>query len=223
VSDHHPEHRPDDAVAPRPTPAPPAPAPRATVGGTPVRGPVATIGIVALLAVIAVIVWGGGDRGTLATGGPGGPTDGGDRGASVATGDGIEGGQSGPVATERPGEATGEPTGERPTFEAAPIDPAQIAPTPLRAADPVIRGAGYEWLLSGRVDAVTEQFLGTFPQPGYEMKGGLGADHPSGQTLYVYTVTPTDDPSSAPVATMYFLADPADPQGQTRVGLKIGR
>lgn len=244
MSDHdHPERRSDERATSTPPPttpppaapppaappspaAPAAPVARSTNGGPPVRGPVATIGVLALLAVIAIIVWGGGDRGTLATGGPG---SGGDRDASVVTGEGIESGQSGesgrsgPIATERPGEVTSEPTGERPTSVAEPLDPAQIAPTALSSADRVLASAGHEWLLPGRVDAVTQRFLDAFPQPGYEMNGGLGADHPSGQTTYVYNVTPTDDLSSAPVGTMYFMADPADPQGQTRVGLKIGR
>ena len=178
----------------------------------------ATVAAVALLAVLAVVVWGGGERSTGATGAPAG----GDSGTPVATGEGFEGGQSGPV-TERPSSEPSSDSEASPTVEAAPLEPAQIAPAALLVGDGELAGVGYEWRLPGRVDSVAQRYLDLFPQPGYEMKGGLGADHPSGQTIYVYTVTPIDDLSTAPVGSMLFMADPADPQGQTRVGLKIGR
>lgn len=211
------EHAPP-APAPPPVPTAPAASGSARTGrGPSVRGPVAAVAAAAVLAALAIIAWGGGEPGRIAAHQPSGVD------LPDATGSSGSSGSSGDSGA---GAATGSPTGPDPTEviggPVAPLDATLIAPSSLLAGDHEIASATHEWRLAGRVDVVSQRYLDHFPQPGYRIYGGLGADHPSGNPVHVFTISPID-PSKPPVGVMYFLADPADPQNQTRVGLKIGR
>ena len=215
---------PSTPSGPPSAPAPAAPARPAPPEGSPVRGSIATIGVLALLAVIAVIVWGGGERGYAAGGGgyenngsssfPGGARVGTDSGSGATPG-GVDNG-SGPATQYDPGSS-------EPTVDPDPLDPSQIAPDELQTNEGILAGVSYEWRIPGRVDHVTRDYLDDFPQAGYEMSGGLPADHPSGNPSYVYIITITDQPGKANVGSLNFLADPSDPQNNTIVGLRLGR
>lgn len=213
------------AAPPPPSPAPPGPAPAAarSANGAPVRAGVVAIGVATLIAVVALVLWDGGASGSTGTAGGLTPES---TAEVVPAGSGVDRGSdaaSAAPATEAPATASPEPATEAPTTPVAPLDPNQIAPSEAMISEPILAGVHYQWRVSGRVDLLAERYLAVFPQPGYSITGGLGADHPSGQTINVFVVYGPGGIAESPVGSFLMMADPADPQNSTIIGLEIGR
>lgn len=74
-----------DQPSDRPDPLPDAPPPSPAGLASSIRRPIAAVAVVALLACIGVVIWGGGDRGDAAVAGGGGPGGGGPGGGGLTT------------------------------------------------------------------------------------------------------------------------------------------